>query len=1048
MPHLKIIRASAGSGKTFSLTLEYLRLLYAERDNFMHILAVTFTNKATEEMKTRIIRELHLLSSGQPSEQLKSLMELTGLPEQEVRSQAKTILRRLLHHYSGFSVSTIDSFFQKIIRGFTRELGIQGGYSIELDTETLLTSIINRLLVLAETDKSLLLWLTAFAESLIEKGESWDLKKGMRALGGEIFRESFRSFDDAALGKYSNRGFLRDYQVELHALRNRVEKEYRGFGRRAAAILESNGLSVDDFNSKTRGPAGFLVKLETGELRRPNPTAIQAATSPEKWYAVNSPIKGRIHALAEHELMPLMQQFIAYDSHNGRPYFTAGVILKNLYTLGILSDLSYLADAWCNENNAFLLSDAPVFLNRIIDGNDTPFIYEKAGYWFHHYMIDEFQDTSLLQWSNFKPLISNSLSQNYDNLTVGDVKQSIYRWRNSNWEILDSLIHQDFLPGITDTITLTCNWRSKADLIQFNNRFFNTAAAKLQQVYNQVLADQESVAAGSGDNAIIDLYRNLEQEPGNAGNLGGFIRIDCLEDKEESDFSDLVNQRLIALLCELQDKGYRLGDVAILTRKNIEARQIADFLLQYALEHPDSGYRFDVISDEALQLGSSTVVNFLIGLLRFLEDPTDLTNSYMLQRIGETFLAADNITGILESPRFKEDLTSCSLMEIIERLTATFQLEKCSGERVYMQAFRDMILDYSRKNSSEVSRFLEYWDDSGKGKSISAPAEQEAIRILTIHKSKGLEFKIALIPYCTWELTSSRGSFIWCKPPVAPFDKLELIPLAFTSRLKDTLFAGDYYQEFLRQLIDNLNLLYVAFTRAREGLFVLCKPAGTGPVKNVSDLIYSVLGTSSLIQGTLSDNHAEIPVRDEKGAEFRPVPLQVIYDRIRIAFQGGMIIDPAVDQPSRPISEGKLLHEIFTMVRDASDVQKAITTLQLKGIITQSEKEKYRLLVEQAIADPQVNHWFTGDWKILNEAEIILPGGGIRRPDRVMTRRDRTLVLDYKFGNRIDSVHEKQVREYACLLSDMGYSGVEACLWYVKLGKVVQVELKVMGFGL
>jgi ATP-dependent helicase/nuclease subunit A len=1040
MPHLKIIRASAGSGKTFSLTLEYLRLLFAEQDNFMHILAVTFTNKATEEMKTRIIRELHLLSSGQPSKQLISLVEFTRLPEQEVRSKAGIILRRLLHHYSGFSVSTIDSFFQKIIRGFTRELGIQGGYSIELDTDSLLISIINRLLVLAETDKSLLTWLTAFAESLIEKGESWDLKKGMHALGREIFREAFRSFDTGTLLKYSNRDFLKGYQAELYSLRNRIEKEYRGFGRRAATILKANGLVVDDFNSKTRGPAGFLVKLETGEVRGPNPTAIQAAANPEKWYASNSPLKGRIIALTEHELMPLMQQFITYDSHHGRSYFTAGVILKNLYTLGILSDLSNLADAWCNENNAFLLSDAPVFLNRIIDGNDTPFIYEKAGYWFHHFMIDEFQDTSLLQWSNFKPLISNSLSQNYDNLTVGDVKQSIYRWRNSNWEILDGIIHQDFLPGITDTITLKKNWRSKAGLIQFNNRFFNAAAAAMQEVYNTTV-DEEFVATGSGNTAITDLYRNLDQEPGEPANQGGYVRIDCIEDGEEPDFSDAVNQRLVAILCELQDKGYRLSDVAILTRKNLEARQIADFLLKYAFSHPDAGYRFDVISDEALQLGSSTVVNFLIGVLRFLEDPADLTNAYMLQWIGETCLASENTTGILESPGFMDALTDCSLAEMIERLTVIFKLEKCSGERVYLQAFRDMVLDYSRKNSGEISRFLEYWNDSGKGKSISAPAEQDAIRILTIHKSKGLEFKIALIPYCTWEITSFRGSFIWCRPQEKPFNELDLIPLAFTSRLKDTLFAGEYYQEFLRQLIDNLNLLYVAFTRARDGLFVLCKPPGNGSVRNVSDLIYSVLGKSSLVQGNLSEYHAEIPAGSETRTEFNPVPLQVISDRIRISFQGSLIIDPSVDQPSRPVSEGKLMHEIFTRVRDAGDVQNAITALQLKGIITQSEKEKYRLLVENAISDPLVSPWFTGDWEVLNEAEIILPGGGIRRPDRVMKQKDHTLVLDYKFGNRIDSLHEKQVREYASLLSAMGYAGVEACLWYVKLGKVVWVEL-------
>jgi ATP-dependent helicase/nuclease subunit A len=1040
MPHLKIIRASAGSGKTFSLTQEYLRLLFAEQDNFMHILAVTFTNKATEEMKTRIVRELHLLSSSQPSKQLACLTELTGLPEQEVRNQAKTILRRLLHHYSGFSVNTIDSFFQKIIRGFTRELGIQGGYSIELDTDILLSSIINRLLVMAETDNSLLTWLTAFAESLIEKGESWDLKKGMRALGGEIFREAFRSFDESALEKYSNRDFLKDYQAELYALRNRIEKEYRVFGRRAAALLKSNGLSVDDFSSKTRGPAGFLVKLETGEFRGPNPTAIQAAANPEKWYAANAALKVRIHALAEKELMPLMRQFIDYYAHYSRPYFTAGVIQKNLYTLGILSDLSFQADTWCNENNAFLLSDAPVFLNRIIDGNDTPFIYEKAGYWFRHFMIDEFQDTSMLQWYNFRPLISNSLSQDYDNLTVGDVKQSIYRWRNSNWEILDSIIHQDFLPGITNTLTLKYNWRSKADLIQFNNSFFIAAAAKLQEVYNQTIEDQEFVAAGSVNTTIIDLYSGLDQEPGDAGNLGGYVNIDCVEDQEETDFSEQVNQKLVALLCELQDKGYRLSDIAILTRKNIEARQTADFLLKYDQKNPDSGYRFDVISDEALQLGSSTVVNFLVGVLKFMKDPTDKTNSYMLQWIGETCLENYNTTGILERPGFMDNLTACSLIEIIERLIVIFRLEKFSGEQVYLEAFRDLILDYSRKNSGEVSRFLEYWDDSGKEKSISAPAEQDAIRILTIHKSKGLEFKITIIPYCSWELASFRGSIIWCKPMEKPFDKLELIPLAFTSRLKDTIFANDYYQEFQRQLIDNLNLLYVAFTRAREGLFVLCKPPGSGPVKNISDLIYNVLGTCSLSRGKLSDNRPEETVRNETSAGFSQVSLEVIADRIRIAFQGGMMIDPAVDRPSRPVSEGKLLHEIFTLVRNACDVQKAITAMQLRGIISQAEQEKYRHLVEQAISDPNVSPWFTSDWHVLNEAEIILPGGGTRRPDRVMTSKNRTLVLDYKFGDHIDSAHEKQVREYASLLSTMGYEGVEAYVWYVRLGRVIKVE--------
>lgn len=1056
MPSFKVIRASAGSGKTFNLTHEYLRLLFAERDNFMHILAVTFTNKATEEMKSRIIGELYALSSDQHSKQLEGLKISTGLSEKQLRNKAGTILKSLLHKYSGFSVTTIDSFFQRIIRSFTRELGIQGGYSIELDTDALLTEVIDRLLIKAESDKPLLAWLTMFAESLIEKGENWNFRKGIHDLGSEIFREEFKSIDEESIKLFSNRSFLTDYKSELYTLHQNIENTYREFGQKTLAILRLHGLTVDDFSNKSRGPAGFLAKLATGEFREPTQTAIGSASEVNKWFTAASPQKSVIMNVAEHELIPIMQQVIEYYSANYRSYFTAGVILKNLYTLGILSDLSQLADAWCSENNTFLLPEAPVFLNKIIDGNDTPFIYEKAGCWYHHFMIDEFQDTSMLQWLNFKPLISNSLSQDYDNLAVGDVKQSIYRWRNSNWEILDSLINQDFSPGVMDHIVLRENWRSRENIISFNNKFFSNAAAVLQQEYELMLSSNGYTYDSIENKAITDLYEDSEQLPGSPENKGGYVQVEFVRDEKETGFTDAVNNKLLNLLCELQDKGYRLSDMAILTRKNREAKALAEFLLNYANTHQDEVHRFDVISDEALRLGSSVVVNTLVGLLQYLVKPTDQTNNYFLVSVIKNYIDPADKETLWINPGGKERKTSqeneidlpedfvslsrspgaYSLIEIVERLIKIFHLEKFEGEWVYLQALRDMIMDYTRKYSGDISRFIEYWQETGCEKSVSAPAGQDALRILTLHKSKGLEFKITIIPYCSWELNSYMGTILWCNPGEKPFDKLPVLPLSFSSKLQNTIFARDYFREYHRQFIDNLNLLYVAFTRAQEALFIFCKSRNNEQLKTVSDLSGKILGNSNYSLGTLVPNNSTDIRKKSEAIVHQPAGLQAISKRIKIAFQGKLLIDPTVNKPSRPVNEGKILHEIFLSIHRRDDISAAVTRMLLQGKIAVEEKEKYTRIVERAMDDPQVAFWFSGGWMILNEAEIILPNGGIKRPDRVMTRDDHTIVIDYKFGSKMEHAYETQIKEYADIIRTMGYKNVEAYLWYVILGKV------------
>ncbi|MFO7369270.1 MAG: UvrD-helicase domain-containing protein [Bacteroidales bacterium] len=1061
MPKFKVIRASAGSGKTFNLTREYLKLLFADTENFKHVLAVTFTNKATEEMKSRIVGELYALSANQPSGQLSGLMDSCKLSEKQVRSRATVILKKLLHNYSHFSVSTIDTFFQRIIRNFTRELGIQGGYSIELDTESLLDEAFKRLLVKAETDQELLNWLTRFAESLIENGDNWNFEKSIRNLGKEIFNEKFKSIDDKVLDLFSERRKLQEFMAELHAICRETEKAFREFGKKALAVIEANGLTVDDFSRKGSGPAGFLVKLATGTFREPTQTASSAATNIEKWYTATSTRKNEIIQVAGEELMPLMQQVTEYYSNRFRHYFTASVILKNLFTLGILSDLSKMADSWCTENNSFLLPEAPVFLNRIMDDNDTPFIYEKAGCWYHHFMIDEFQDLSLMQWMNFKPLISNSLSQGFHNLAVGDAKQSIYRWRNSSWEILEKHIDQDFLPAVIEPVTLKENWRSKENIIRFNNHFFSNAARILQEEYNQMIANENRSADEERINSIAGLYGSVEQSAGIQGNAGGYVQVEFISQTDDASFVDTANQKIVEVLCDIQDKGYRLHDIAILTRTNSEAKMLADFLMTYANQHPDERHRFDVISDEAMRLGNSALVNTMMALLQHIVKPDDITNSFLLcsfllnylKREGseaawinpETGHYADTSQLLADLPEEYGDLVlshnSFLLIEIIEKLVSIFSLNKFSGEHIYLQALRDLAIEFSRKSGGDLARFIEYWHEKGKEKSVSAPSGQDAIRILTLHKSKGLEFKITLIPYCTWELKSSRSTYLWCKSVHKPFDRIPTLPVSFSSQLVSTYFQEDYYTEVCRQYIDNLNLLYVSFTRAREALYVFCKSNDKGTLKNVSDLSANILGAATYTLGELKHPETASAHPAKEVLTYGSLPEHVAANRIKIAFQGRLMMDPSVDKPSRPLNTGRILHEVFMQIKNSKDIAPALNRLFLQGRITAPEKEKYLNLIDEAIKDPIASTWFTDDWTVLNEAEIILPKGKTKRPDRVMRKDGLDVVVDYKFGNHMEPEYENQVKEYGQLLKDMGSDRVAAYLWYVTLGKVVEIRL-------
>ena len=558
---LTVYRASAGAGKTHKLTGEYLTLLFTGPGAFRRILAVTFTNKATDEMKTRIVDELYNLASGRKSDYVELLKSTYSLTEVQVRKQAAKILIDILHDYSAFNISTIDRFFQQTMRAFTREIGLQGGYGIEMDQELVLTTAIDNLLSDLEKpeSKDLLGWLLRFAEDKIESGGEWNLRKDIMALSREVFKESYKAFSEAVGRDIEDKKALEDYKNELYGIIRSVEATAKELGERGLAILNKYGLKVTDFKGGSRSPLTLLDRLVQGEMKEPSATFIGLADNLDGCFTKTVSLGTRqiIGCAFEDGLNDCIKGIISLFG-NLTAYNTAREIVRYYYTLGILTDVSRQIAAYREEKNVMLIADTTELLSKVIEGSDAPFIYEKTGTHVDHYMIDEFQDTSGMQWNNFRPLIEESLAHSRDNLIVGDVKQSIYRFRNSDWKLLDEQVQADFSSEEIHEETLKDNWRSCRNIVEFNNALFTTLPGVLQAVYNEALSvsslSEEQRAAFF--TKIMSAYdKSFQQVPPPFMQKDGHVRIEFLSGDNEKDWKEEALGRLPGVLEKLQDNG-------------------------------------------------------------------------------------------------------------------------------------------------------------------------------------------------------------------------------------------------------------------------------------------------------------------------------------------------------------------------------------------------------------------------------------------------------------------------------------------------------------
>ena len=1034
---LTVYKASAGSGKTFRLAVEYIKLVVRDPQSYRHILAVTFTNKATEEMKMRILSQLYGLWKQLPDSQtyMNCVCEELQAEPAFVSRQAGQALTNLLHNYNYFRVETIDTFFQSVLRNLARELDLTANLRIGLNDTQVEEVAVDQLIEDLQTTDVMLVWLLKYIMENISDDRSWNVIGQIKQFGRTIFRDYYKAESKALNERLSEKGFFDRYTKTLRELRAAAKKRMTDIAESFFTTLEQEGLTVDDLSNKRRGIAGFFLKLQSGTFDPSieNTTVANCLGNPSKWYAKTHARREEIHALADGPLGDLLRLAVDERPRQWRLYQSAELTLRHLSQLRLLDSIETKVRQLNQEANRFLLSDTQQLLHALISDNDSPFIFEKIGTQLEHIMIDEFQDTSTVQWQNFRVLLQETMShEGSQNLIVGDVKQSIYRWRSGDWRLLND-IRSQFPDGTITEKPLDTNHRSSRHVIAFNNAFFREAARwEYEQLQDMPEAEQLQRA-----------YAGVEQQIPERRDDSGYVSIDLLP---SDDYQETTLSRLADTVRQLLADGISQSRIAILVRTNNLIPVIANY---FAEQMPDE---VSIVSDEAFRLDASLSVNIIINALRLLIRPDDnLARAYLIKVAGRSL--PDDTEALLRLP----------LYELVEQLFIHFELNRFDDQSAYVCAFYDQLADYTADNGTDIDSFLHEWDENLCAKTIQSD-ELSGIRLISIHKSKGLEFDNVICPFCDWQLEKQSGNVLWCRPTEAPFSDLPLVPVDYSQKgMTGTIYEADYRHEHLQNVVDNLNLLYVAFTRAAQRLYVIGKRSAKSSRSAVIEAVLPV------IDGTLNgEADAESPLHYEYGNTQNtqsahsshssrnvflqpPTPCHVSVQSFesRVAFrqsnQSRDFISGDDEQGQTSyIQLGSVLHQIFSTIRTTADIDGALQRLQLDGIIYNEDitAERITKLLRQRLEHPKVASWFSDRWTLFNECTIlsVVDGQVIeRRPDRVMTDGQEWIVVDFKFGGEHPEYHD-QVREYMDLLQQMGHSQVSGYLWYVYANRIVEVS--------
>lgn len=1138
---LNVYRASAGSGKTHLLTGYYLSLLLRKdwwpQDydgaqtkpghhlQFEEVLAVTFTNKATAEMKERIIEQLDILArTPLQSDYYQQLTdhdphtETDASRPKELAKAASELLFNILGDYSEFNISTIDRFFQRIVRAFMRELDLPSGYEVQLDERTVLEAAVG--VFLDQLDAGIdpqtgrqrddYRWVRRFSRDCIRNGRSWDVQKALVDLAEQLTNETYQRHAHHVREFTADKTRLSAYLDRLKGMQALFEKTAREIGEEAIVWIEGNIPGGYEYFVQKHSNRSVLYQFDRLAAFDPQkkktldplkPDFLAWADDATLWFGK----KGAPQGFEPHHTDALKQRMRMVVELMGEPlrtYNSIAVILSNFYQLGILADLDRSLQQYCSEQGIVLLGPTNALLGRLVEGQEAPFVYAKVGARIRDYMIDEFQDTSNMQWHNFRPLIAESNAARQRNLIVGDVKQSIYRWRGSDWSLLQDGLKRDFKrlllnpseaqiaasdPEMTiDTQTLRTNWRSRPGIVWFNNHFFPMAASHM--AHN--LADTSETAAQT----VTDIYSDVTQEyrpKTHPSRDPGLVRIEFIpvekkkrsaeegDDAEEpQDYDTLAAKRIPETVRQLIESGYAPNEIAVLGRTNGQCKLAAEALIA-------QGY--SIISNKALRMDANPAIICIIAMMRHLQHLHDKViaaeANILLIAMERGVSMAQAMNAYFTAPQTPERLDALAgkpLYELCEELIRLLPHQAQEEHHAYLLALRDAVLQFTTSRSADLSAFLTWWDEAGHKGTIATPQSADAIQIMTIHQSKGLGMPAIIYPFTLGSLDIDNGrkggmkaDLLWCAPTDRSlwFNQDEqqqepdvIFPIPISKGLKHTSFSEDYAKERLCSIIDNLNTAYVAMTRAKEAMIIytqdcdvseetnlysleqlLCRFRDNLPLELDDDAPVADLRIDSIELGQWQRAHS----KKEEPTLLSAAPERSLDDLFEpesffIPLTGLPILSmhqTRLAQDDDAVLRGNTMHERLENIRTLADIQ----------------DDDLRAIVQ---ASDLTASWFADDLLVLNEASIVLPSGIQKRPDRIVIRRPKgepadmpldpknceLTVIDYKTtrlpaGSEYKEEHLRQVQIYMSHLRRMGFRKVKGYLWYLEGPTTYEVRL-------
>lgn len=1091
-----IYRSGAGSGKTFTLVKNYLKHLLKPHnhetfspDYYKYILAITFTNDATKEMKQRILEEIQTLaySPKQTNPMLNVLWQEfqadypeASIDKQTLIQQARRIHRSLLHNYSNFNIQTIDAFNSHIIRTFHKDLGLPYNYELIIHQEELVEETVKTLLEEGKAAGSELLrqYLIAFSHLKLEEGKNWHLGQDLERFTQNLFSETRANFIQVLKNQplYEFRNTQKQLQNFLKNFKNKIA----ALAREALNLIAQTNLDPQDFYYGKKGIYGYFEKhigFDKFSKLEPNSYVLKTVHE-DKW---QSGTKSPNVYLIRGKLTELYQAIENYKQAGEEQFFIAECLKKNIYQMGLTSRIAYHLEQIKAKHNWLAISDFNPILEEIISTSPAAYIYERIGEKYNHLMIDEFQDTSLIQWHNILPLLLHAVSQDYDCMVVGDCKQAIYRWRGGEADSLaklpkietlaeDSPLYEDALALTENTHTeqLDSNYRSAKIVVDFNNTFFEYLCQAESQNYP----------------SLKNYYSEVRQA-GRKGNLSGAVDLVFLESgKRKADYQDCTLKALIDVIKAAEERGFRKRDIAILTRNGSELKHIAEALTEA---------KIPVISDESLVVTVALSIKLIIQTLElfyyqsakyqynFLVGFSTYCKNYSALNItdlsGEDWEGLKAILGQNKLNNFlnwfneyynltlrEQDLKGFSLYEVVAYIIRLFKIDTIEAEAVYLDKFLDFVADFSGQQSNLTGEFLNHWNKNKDRLAISALEEVDALRLMTVHKSKGLEFEVVILAFASWSLEPHRSAELWQVISENPFNNLQeqVVILPFKKDLEKTRFKTAYLQEKEKIFVDSINILYVALTRAKRQLYILTKgkedliPVETP--KNVEDLFcnwISDLGSAKLpctetAELGLKAYHFEFaeltqkykPEGDKVQSEFLKTERLVekpLRKGMIIAHQDLVEGDmyTLTDFIHSPQKRGVLMHQALQKIRYYEDIDLALRNLQTRGLLTpetwQDLAKRLNKLLSSELLKPYYER--TGGFKILNEKAIYnRDRKQVFRPDRILLKGREAIIIDYKTGQK-NSKYNHQVKTYVGLLENMGYE-TKSFLAYIDLEEV------------